>query len=236
MTPLAATIPCDLAVFPDLLCRGTTALYPNGQRVTVLYAGEPVSVYNGASDRREEPPRSALSLDLSEPLGRARLAHVLHVGRKCPACDGTGDHPLRDAKGQTCDRCSGTGYLRKPAPAAHLLPVSELGTLPDGFARHSPRLLQAHAESVAGGGPGVVGVLGEWEWTALDYGAWARQVLSEAGREARGVRGCVYRAGRPDSFGESAGDRAIVDERHLAAGWATIDPGPTLRLPTWGKA
>lgn len=188
-----STIACDL--FPDLLTRGVLALYPNGQRVTVLYAGEPVSVYNGASDRREEPPRSALHLDLDHPLGRARLAHVLAAGLACPACEGKrrvtynnvaerlrecGLNPPADMTGD-CEPCSGTGYLRRPSDVRHLLPVAELGTLPDEHAQHSPALLAWHAEDVGRGGRGVVGVYGPREMHPRHPAYYRRTLLSGVG-------------------------------------------------------
>lgn len=72
-------LPGDIS---GLLRRGSPAIYPNGQQVTVLSINleiavpewRGVSVYNGASDHREKPPIEALSLDLTDPTGRAHAA------------------------------------------------------------------------------------------------------------------------------------------------------------------
>lgn len=51
--------------------------------------------------------------------------------------------------------------LRRSAPCRHLLPVADLGDLPDAFAAHAPTLLAAHVASVLTGGPGIRGLLRE---------------------------------------------------------------------------
>jgi hypothetical protein len=59
-----------------------------------------------------------------------------------------------------CERCNGSGYLRRPAPAWHLVTPDEGGTLLVAHSQHSAALLAHHALDVARGGRGVVEV---WE-------------------------------------------------------------------------
>lgn len=100
---------------------------------------------------------TSIRLDLHRPESLHRLADWLAAGQACPTCEGTGAHPLADAKGQTCPRCRGTGHLRPPTPMWWPLPRELGGTLPALWSR---QVLGWSAESVARGGPAIVGVLG----------------------------------------------------------------------------
>ena len=64
---------------PGLLMQGSPAVYrANGQRVMVLCVGSvTVDVFDGAADRRVQPPLDAVALDLTHPLGLATALHYL---------------------------------------------------------------------------------------------------------------------------------------------------------------
>lgn len=101
-----------------------------------------------------------LALDLRRPECRARLAAVLLAGERCSSCGGTG---LWGGRGEPCPPCDGTGYFRPPFDPSHLLPVAEMGTLPDEHAAWSAPLLAASARRIAVGRPGLR-LPGDDEW------------------------------------------------------------------------
>lgn len=105
-----------------------------------------------------------LRFPLSECAVRQRVAVVMGAGQRCPAWSLAPDpEHLPGYAGPPCPSCRGTGYLRPPAPARHLLPVSELGDLPDALAVESAGLLACHVARVLAGLGGVQGVFEDWK-------------------------------------------------------------------------
>ena len=181
--------------------------------------------------RNQRYPRVVvnLRLPLTRPEARNRLCVILAAGKLC-GCP-------RDAKwaSPACPHCRGSEWVRKPAPAWHLLPVAEGGSLLDEHAKHSPVLLACHATRVAAGMGGIVDVLPSWRWISKYGRHWLRgdtldvrerDVLSEgwhAGWRCRRER-C---AAGPET-GEAG--KFAADAAALVAGYALLDDD-VLRLP-----
>lgn len=192
---------------------------PNGHVGWVMSDGETVDSGERWDDVHLDPRRCEV---------RAHLARLLAVGLRCPSgCTGA-------APDAGCPHgCAGTGYLRKPAPCAHLMPRAELGTLPDDLARHAPFLLAHHARSVAAGGPGVTMIVSEWKHNPHDtLWTWRRnQVpLTRPGPQVSiGTYG--WSIGGPMG-GTETGDagKAAADAASLAAGYALVDGDGGVRV------
>ena len=123
----------------------------------------PGAAYRGRIIRSLPPWTSGerpVRLPLTRPEVRQRIATVMGVGVRCPGCHGDGTDGR--AAIAACLACHGTGYLRPPAPARHLLPASELGDLPDALAGESAGLLACHLAIVLNGGAGLRGVQSAW--------------------------------------------------------------------------
>ena len=171
-----------------------------------------------------------IRLPLARPECRHRLCVILAAGKLC-GCP-------RDAKwaSPACPHCRGSEWVRKPAPAWHLLPVAEGGSLPAEYAHHSAALLACFATRVAAGMGGIVDVLPSWRWISKYGRHWRRgdtldvrerDVLSEgwhAGWRCRRER-C---AAGPET-GEAG--KFAADATALVAGFALLDEGGVLRLP-----
>ena len=176
------------------------------------------------------PDLAAVRLPLARPECRHRLCVILAAGKLC-GCP-------RDAKwaSPACPHCRGSEWVRKPAPAWHLLPVAEGGSLPAEYAHHSAALLACFATRVAAGMGGIVDVLPSWRWISKYGRHWRRgdtldvrerDVLSEgwhAGWRCRRER-C---AAGPET-GEAG--KFAADATALVAGFALLDDGDVLRLP-----
>ena len=128
--------------------------------------------------------------------------------------------------------CHGNGaWIRKPAPAWHLLPVALGGTLPNEYAEHSPALLACHAQRVAAGFPGLLGMLSSVE--LYDHPPvrprWDRRgntgLLTWCVRDLGWV---VDGAGDGPEIGEAG--KSCADAAAIAAGYALLD-ADGLRLP-----
>lgn len=111
---------------------------------------------------------------------------VPREGFQCRGCGGMPEQFV-PCHGSVCAACAAKGvkddhypgvlkptmpdkWVRKPAPAWHLLPISEGGQLPDELAHFAPALLAGHVRLVEAGKVGIRGVLGEWDTTRLCYG------------------------------------------------------------------
>ena len=175
-----------------------------------------------------------VSLDLTRPECRHRLCVVLAAGEKCPSSA----HPAPSVPydGRAYCICRGTGYLRQPAPAWHLLPTTEGGTLDGSLAAHSPALLAAHAQMVAIG-KGLLGVLGNWRPAdsmpeRQFRPRWAPGCNNDNAYticEPRGWRyGFCYEVGGPET-GDAG--KAKADAAAIEAGYALLESDGTLRLP-----
>jgi hypothetical protein len=165
---------------------------------------------------RFDAPLDLVRLPMERAEARHQLARVLAVGRKCHGeCCGNGEieggyhQPSR----VDCPTCQGRGWLRKPAPAWHLLSESDGGrlSLPEG--EHAPALLARHARIVAAGGLGIRGVHRR-EAGLVDFMPFGYEVLSGAGLPPR---------------------RWTMSER-LANGYAVIEDGALHLPPLPGEA
>ena len=248
MTP-ETTVPADL--FPGLLdiapgvvwCGPVVWFDQHQQRGTgewIVSAYGPGGMAHGAAMKR-------LKLPLHRPEARAQLCRVLAAGERCPECKGARVDTTKPITSATtpCPICHGSGYLRKPAPAWHLLPATEGGTLPATLAEHSPALLARHARIVAAGGEGIVGVLGEWVFNGGgSVDTWCRfavvgedpspgniglVALDTLDYTRNPVRGW-WRYGGPLGPETGAAGRACADAAALAAGYALLTDG-VLVLP-----
>ena len=230
MSENPTTIPADLFGDTPILCRGAPASWRGPLYHPVLvteirtFAGERTAyVLDGEKPQRVQ--WSELDLDLTQEIGQQRLCVVVSSGKRCTTCGGTGT--------------IGTGWLRKPAPAWHLLPKALGGTLPDEYAAHTPALLSCHAARVAAGQPGLVvlfpyRVLPEGITRYRDDGGPLLSVCKEGTAEVG--RGWWFKLAYADYGATAAGPengeagKLLADAAALAAGYALID-GETLRLP-----
>lgn len=233
MTP-ATTIPADL--LPGLL---------DG------WCG-PVEVYEPTWADREQPSewrvkfapsqigligRMDMRLDLTRPEAAWRLCVVLAAGARCRSCDGMGAVACGPGGSEVPCLCD-DGYLRKPAPAWHLLPVKYGGQLPDSLAQHSAALLGCHARRVAAGKE-TLGLLGNWRPADSMPERQFRPRWTPDGNNDNAYTICEPRGWRygfcKECGGPETGDAgmALADEAALKAGWALVDVdlnGP-LRVP-----
>lgn len=115
-----------------------------------------------------------LRLNLERPEVRHRLCVILAAGIPCPGCQsheepgyldvGGGSTELRAGAAGACLQCNlnhdgkTPGWLRVPAPAWHLLPEKEGGTLTPHYYDYAPELLVRHAQRVSAGLGGIRGV------------------------------------------------------------------------------
>lgn len=190
------------------------------------------------------PKPESRRLDLTRPEAAWRLCVVVAAGERCECPSRKAVYVVTDWKkhgpAPNCQACNGTGYLRKPAPAWHLLPVKFGGTFPDFYENDCPALLACHATSVAGGGMGIVDILSPWVehddcWIRKSVihhgnGLYAKKQYSPTfvhGWQNGIIPGdgnLIWRSG--DEVGEEA--KAILDRDTLAAGYPLLGP---LRLP-----
>lgn len=169
-------------------------------------------------------------LDLTRPEALDHVARVLARGVRCDLCGGTAASAYAvslGARSSPCPHCTGSGYLRPPAPVWHLLDAERTGVL---SRRHIAEAVGWSVRSVALGGRPLQGVLGSWEWCELDYGAWCRMALVDSACRPGygGARNRVH--GDRRSFDLTEGLRAERDVNALSTGFGHID-GDTLTLP-----
>lgn len=172
-----------------------------------------------------------LDLTRSEALSQALL--VLARGMRCSGFPGCSNNIECPVSGWSCPgcvdcyhpmptvvcACAGTGYLRKPAPAYHLVTAEFGGQLPAGYAEHSAALVACHATRVA------AGILGPQGFRGV---GGIRSVPAEIRR--------VNGAWVTDGFAFNTVDEAEQHRRQwcdskLAAGFAMVETDGTLRLP-----
>lgn len=187
---------------------------------------------------------SRVRLPLTRPEAAWHLARTLAAGERCPTCKGSRMAPITVDPAYPCADCSGTGYLRPPAPAWHCLPVALGGALHFTAAQHSAALLACSAWRVKAGLGPVRGPLGAW--ALYDYGmaprkVWQRAVPGVGDAVVSVWEDCVYHHGwtfdpscsanrlHGDEIG--APGRACADAAALAAGFACIDDDGSLTLP-----
>lgn len=183
-------------------------------------------------------PASALRLPLSYPEVQHRICVVLAAGERCDGeCCGNGE--IEGGRGEPprvdCPSCAGTGWLRKPAPAWHLLPVALGGTLPNENAWAVPALLDAHARRVLAGKGPMCAVVRPWGQpgshavymdrpTVAGEGAVQYAPYSVPNRHWHGWSSGFARGPETGEVGKAAADAAA-----LAAGFALLD-GDVLRV------
>lgn len=219
--------------------------HPGGDYCTVARMHTPI-------DTTMQVSVSRLSLPLDTVEGRHRLCCILAAGVRCPECSSRG---ANDRGGTGHHVCHGTGYLRPPAPAWHLLPVACGGSLPDALAGHSAGLLACSAWRMRAGMGPIVKVLPEWTRHSGRAEDWARTGANDgrylhvsAGGSMSGTSWDTERTWVPwwrwrlSSFAThfvtvAEGQESSVEDAKRAAdaaalqhGHALLD-GPDIRLP-----
>lgn len=165
-------------------------------------------------------------LDLTRPEALDHVARVLARGVRCDLCGGTAASAYAvslGARSSPCPRCTGSGYLRPPAPVWHLLDAERTGAL------SRLHIAEAVGWSVRAGRalPAVYG-----PWTRWGSAGLLEGLVQYDRRPVAGTGPVVsYFDGRPRSGGRAEWmlTRAEADVVALRHG-GRID-GETLTLP-----